>query len=79
MKKILIVLLMMAIMAGLGCSEQRAKELFETAQLEELQNNKRHASQLYEEIIGAYPESDYARKARERLKVFEQTNADRQR
>jgi TolA-binding protein len=50
-----------------GCSERKAKELFEIAQFEELQKNQKHARQLYEEIIDKYPETDYAKKAEERL------------
>jgi TolA-binding protein len=45
----------------------RAAELFETAQFEEVQNNQEHAKQLYSEIIAKYPESEYAKKAKERL------------
>ncbi len=50
-----------------GCSGGNAKELFETAKFEELQNNKAHATELYEEVIRKYPKSDYALKAQERL------------
>lgn len=50
-----------------GCSGNSASELFETAKFEELQNNKEHATQLYEEIIKKYPDSDFAKKAKERL------------
>jgi len=53
-----------------GCSDKKAKELFETAQLEELQNNSEHAHQLYREIIKKYPDSDYAEPARERMSVL---------
>ena len=50
-----------------ACSADRAKDLFETAQFEELQNNREHAEQLYKELVGKYPESDYSRKAEARL------------
>lgn len=50
-----------------GCSGNKAAELFDTAKFEELQNNKEHAVQLYEEIVKKYPESDYAKKAEKRL------------
>jgi outer membrane protein assembly factor BamD (BamD/ComL family) len=50
-----------------GCSDNKAEEFFETAQFEELQNNREHAIQLYEEIIEKYPESEYAKKAQDRL------------
>lgn len=49
-----------------GCTE-KSKELFETAQLEELQNNPEHARRLYREIIQDYPDSEYADRARERM------------
>jgi outer membrane protein assembly factor BamD (BamD/ComL family) len=53
-------------LALLGCGDQ-AKELFETAQFEELQSNAPHARQLYQEIVDQYPASPYAAQARERL------------
>lgn len=70
MKRGLIVFLMMAGVVVFGCSDKKAKELFETAQLEELQNNSQHAMKLYEEILRSYPESDYARQARDRLVIL---------
>jgi len=51
-----------------GCSGNNAPELFETAKFEELQNNRDHAIQLYEEIIKKYPGSEFADKAKERLR-----------
>ncbi len=53
-----------------ACSADQAKDLFETAQFEELQNNREHAEQLYKEIVSKYPESPYSRKAEERLEEF---------
>ncbi len=50
-----------------GCAVNQAEELFDTAQFEELQNNYEHAEQLYEEILQKYPDSEYAKKARESL------------
>ena len=50
-----------------GCSGNKAQELFETAQFEEMQKNQDHAVQLYEEILKKHPESEYAKKAEERL------------
>jgi TolA-binding protein len=55
----------------LSCSSNQAEELFETAQFEELQNNREHARQLYEDIMKNYPESDYAGKAEDRLSGLE--------
>lgn len=59
-----------ALIAGLllsGCSGDKAAELYDTAKFEELQNNREHAVQLYEEIVKKYPESEYAQKAGQRL------------
>jgi outer membrane protein assembly factor BamD (BamD/ComL family) len=53
-----------------ACSGNKASELYETAKFEELQNNREHAVQLYEEIIARYPSSDYAVKAKERIDVI---------
>jgi TolA-binding protein len=50
-----------------GCSGDKAKELLETAELEERQMNVPHAKQLYEEVIRLYPSSREAQTARDRL------------
>ena len=50
-----------------GCSGDKAKQLLETAELEERQMNVPHAKQLYEEVIRLYPSSQEAQTARERL------------
>jgi outer membrane protein assembly factor BamD (BamD/ComL family) len=50
-----------------ACADNRAAELYETAQFEELQNNKEHALKLYEEITVKYAESEYAAKASARI------------
>ena len=49
-----------------GCGES-PKQLFETAQFEELQYNQSHARELYERIIQTHPDSDFAKKAALRL------------
>jgi TolA-binding protein len=54
-------------LAVLGCSGDQAKELLETAELEERQMNVPHAKQLYEEVIRLYPSTREAETARERL------------
>jgi TolA-binding protein len=51
-----------------ACTGDSGKELFETAKFEEVQNNREHARELYEEILKKYPKSEYAKKAEERLK-----------
>ena len=50
-----------------ACSGSGAKDLYETAQFEELQNNHKHALQLYEEIVRDYPGSEFAKKSGERI------------
>jgi hypothetical protein len=50
-----------------GCGGDRSKELFDTAQFEEKQNNREHARQLYQEIVAKYPQSPLAKQAAERL------------
>jgi len=53
----------------LACSGDagKAKELFETAQFEELQKNIDHARKLYEDILRSYPKTEYAKRAEARL------------
>jgi TolA-binding protein len=53
----------------LGCGSG-PKELLETAQLEEVQNNPTHARELYEELVHRYPESPEARTAGERVRAL---------
>ena len=63
-----LVLIGMILMGLLGaCSGDKGKELFETAQFEEKQNNREHARQLYQEIVDKYPRSPLAKQAEERL------------
>ena len=53
-----------------GCGDH-AKDLFDTAQLEEKQNNRPHATKLYRQIIEEYPNSPYANQAKSRLAELE--------
>ena len=57
-------------LAGPACSGNGASELYDTAKFEEVQNNREHARELYEEIVRKYPKSEYAKKARERVAVL---------
>jgi len=50
-----------------ACSEDKAKELLEIAELEDRQNNVVHAKQLYEDLVRLYPSSPQAEFARARL------------
>ncbi|MDE0033555.1 MAG: hypothetical protein OXU75_10530 [Deltaproteobacteria bacterium] len=53
-----------------GCGDG-AEEVFETAQFEEVQNNREHARKLYNRILRDYPDSPFAAKARERLAALD--------
>jgi len=53
-----------------GCGDG-AKELFDTAQFEEKQSNKPHATQLYRRIVEQHPNSPYAAQAKARLGELE--------
>lgn len=70
-----LVILASILLLSLGataCTADGAQQLFESAQLEERQNNPAHAKELYQEILTKYPKSEYARKAEERLRELEQ-------
>jgi len=73
MKLILVSVLWIALLAGSGCTGNKAEELFETAQFEEKQNNQEHARQLYEEILREYPKSDAAKAADARLRELQRS------
>lgn len=70
--KHLIFAIMIIFSVGLasGCAGDKAKELMDTAMLEEKQHNKEHAGKLYQEIIQKYPNSQYAKDARKRLEAM---------
>ena len=53
-----------------GCGD-KAKDLFDTAQLEEKQNNKPRAAQLYRQILKEHANSPYANQAQTRLAELE--------
>ena len=53
-----------------GCGDN-AKDLCDTAQLEEKQFNKPHAAKLYRQIVEDYPNSPYANQAKTRLAELE--------
>jgi len=54
----------------MGCGD-KAKDLYDTAQLEEKQNNRPHATKLYRQIVEKYPDSPYASQAKSRLAELE--------
>jgi outer membrane protein assembly factor BamD (BamD/ComL family) len=53
-----------------GCGDN-AKDLYDTAELEEKQNNKPQATKLYRRIVEEYPDSSYANQAKTRLTELE--------
>ena len=71
MRALVCVTLVCAVLLG-GCRGNSAQQQFETAQFEELQENREHARQLYEAIVRDAPDSEYAAKARERLSALSQ-------
>jgi TolA-binding protein len=71
MKLIVFSLLFALAITVSGCAKDGAKELFETAKLEELQHNTDHALQLYQEIVEKYPNSEYATTAQGRLDALQ--------
>lgn len=68
MRKILLCLCLAALLTGCG---DKAKDLYETAQFEEKQFNKPHATKLYRQIVEQYPNSPYAGQAKNRLAELE--------
>lgn len=57
-------------MALVACSNGKAQQLLETAQFEEKQHNKEHATKLYQEIVAKYPDAAQAKIAQERLQAL---------
>jgi TolA-binding protein len=74
--KIALVAVLLLSLLGLGCSGNSAEQLFETAELEERQNNHKHAKQLYREVTEKYPNSPYAKKAQDRLSELNRAIGD---
>ena len=72
MRYVIMVVLLLFSFSLAGCSKEKAAEIYDTAQFEELQNNREHALKLYQEIIEKYPGSEYARKAEERVSQLKQ-------
>jgi len=69
MKSLRLTLLTLCLLAAGGCSD-KASELYDTAQFEEVQRNYPHARQLYERIVRDHAGSDFAAKARDRLEAL---------
>jgi outer membrane protein assembly factor BamD (BamD/ComL family) len=72
-KVLVLLVILLLIFTGAACSSDSAQALFESAQLEERQNNSAHAKELYQKILTQYPKSEYASKAEERLRELQKT------
>ena len=72
MRYVIIIVLLFFSFGLTSCSKEKAAEIYDTAQFEELQNNREHALKLYQEIIEKYPGSAYAKKAEERVSQLKQ-------
>ena len=70
MRRLILICITVIALALLSCSGKKAEEMYETAQFEELQKNYPHARQLYQEIIEKYPESEFSKKASDRLNAL---------
>jgi TolA-binding protein len=55
-----------------GCGD-KAKDLFDTAQLEEKQNNRPHATKLYRQLVEEYSHAPDASQAKTRLAELEKS------
>ena len=51
---------------------QSPEQLFETAEFEVLQTNYPHATELYQEILAKHPDSEFAERARQRLRELQE-------
>jgi TolA-binding protein len=72
------VLLVIAGVLISACSgEKKAADLYEIAAFEELQTNTSHATQLYQEIIEKYPDTETALKARQALERLSAISEDK--
>lgn len=67
-------ILTVSVIALTACtsSEDRAGELYSIARFEEKQTNLEHATKLYQEILGKYPQTSWGPKATQRLEAIKQ-------
>ena len=68
LRRLFLVCCLVTLLAGCG---DKAKDLYEMAQLEEKQFNKPHATKLYRQIVEEYPASPFANQAKARLAELE--------
>ena len=69
--KITFVIVVLVFAFLVGCGGESPDSLFETAQFEEKQTNFTHAKELYRQIIHDHPDSEWARRAKERFEALE--------
>jgi outer membrane protein assembly factor BamD (BamD/ComL family) len=69
--RLILVLIGLLFALMVGCGGESPESLFGTAQFEEKQTNFTHAKELYQEIIKEHPDSEWAKKARERFKALQ--------
>jgi TolA-binding protein len=67
MKRVILLMMILLSVSVSGCTGDKAKDMMDTAILEEKQHNSDHARQLYQEIIQKYPDSSVAKDAQRRL------------
>ena len=72
-KRATVYLVMVGLLLALtvGCGGESPESLFGTAQFEEKQTNFTHAKELYQQIIRDHPDSEWAKKAKERFKALQ--------
>ncbi len=71
-----IVLIMIGLLFALtvGCGGESPESLFGTAQFEEKQTNFAHAKELYQRIISEHPDSEWAKRAKERVEELSKSD-----
>ena len=70
MERTILIITMVCMAALGGCTGDKGKQIYDTAQFEEKQHNNEHARQLYEELVKKYPGTEFAAKATERLQTL---------
>ncbi len=70
MKRLIFIAALVMVLGS--CGGDSPKSMFDTAQLEELQNNPKHAIEIYEEIVNKYPNTEFAKKSKERIEKLNQ-------
>jgi len=69
--KLFLVMVGLLFVLTVGCGGESPESLFGTAQFEEKQTNFAHAKELYQQIVREHPDSEWAKKAKERFEALE--------